>query len=155
MAALGIEAANPAMTVKQLAAMIDMGESLLWRYLQPKKLCPAAMDAYKAGRIGLNQMVELAKLGHDEQAKELGKSPEAMRANRKRGSAPAERTGKLKVPLPSGRGVAIAAAAGEEITLEESADTLKEALKMVNAAIDKSLSAKSAQSVWKDLAAAV
>ncbi len=44
--------------------------------------------------------------------------------------------------------------AGEEISLDEAIDALKEAMKAMQKARDTGLDAKTAQAVWKDMAAA-
>ena len=48
MAAVAIKSANLGLTVKQLAALVDMEESLLWKYLQGEKLSPESLQAFRA-----------------------------------------------------------------------------------------------------------
>jgi ParB family chromosome partitioning protein len=158
MAALGIEQGNPGLTVKQMAAAIDMEESLLWKYLQAKKLSPESLEAYREGKIGLTDALEVSKLPHGEQPRLLelilgGASRDEARASRKRGNGPpaAVRMSKIKCPLPSGHVVTVA---GDEISLEDAIEAVSECLKHMKAALSRGLTAKSAQNVWKDVAAA-
>ena len=157
MAALGIEKANPGLTVKQMAALIDMEESLLWKYLQARKLSPESLQAYRTGKIGLTAVVEVSKLPHSEQPALLelklsGATRDELRASRKkRSGVPAVRTAKIKCPLPSGQVVTVA---GEEISLEEAIESLGEAVKLMKAALSKGLNARTAMNVWKDGVAA-
>jgi hypothetical protein len=144
------------MTVKQMAALIDMEESLLWKYLQAKKLSLESLQAFKDGKIGLTIVIELAKLPHDEQPVLLelklgGASRDEVRASRKKCAAPAVRTAKIKCPLPGGQVVTVA---GGEISLEDAIEATGEAVKLMKAALAKGLNAKTAERVWKDVAAA-
>jgi ParB/RepB/Spo0J family partition protein len=156
MAALRVKTANSTMTVKQLDGLINMGESLLWKYLTAEKLSPASLEAFKVGKIGLKDVVELAKLGHDEQPVLLnlrlgGASTEQVRKARKKSIEPAVRTARLKVKLVSGQVVTVA---GQDASLEEVLEALEEAKKLVKAAIAKGLNASTAAKVWSDMAAA-
>ncbi len=68
---IALEKENPG-TVKQIAALVHMEESLVWKYLQAKKLSAESLAAFKAGKIGLRDMVAIAALPADEQPVLLG-----------------------------------------------------------------------------------
>jgi hypothetical protein len=61
------------------------------------------------------------------------------------------RTAKIKCPLPNGQIVTVA---GNELSLEDAIESLSEAVKLMKAALAKGLNAKTAERVWKDVAAA-
>ena len=152
---LKLEAENPG-TVKQLAAMVDMEESLVWRYIQIKKLGPEAHEAYKAGLLSLSAMVEVAKLEPEDQPAMLsvkgGRTEIAReRKSRTKNAAPSVRAAKIKCPLVSG---AVVTVSGDAISLEEAIEAVKEAAKAMTKARDQGLDAKTFQAVMKDLAAA-
>ncbi len=153
-----IKAATP-QTGKELAETLDMDQSSLSRLLALFDCVPEVQEAAREGKIGLtdwyaiarspDQLCTLAlKLGGASRA-ELEKA-----AKKPKATEPAVKTAKLDCPLVGGARVTVKAAPGEEVSLEEYADALKEALKLVNAAISKQLTAKSAQLVWRDVAAA-
>jgi len=159
MVAIGIAEANPGLTIKQLAELVEMEESLLWKYLQAKKLCPEAMQAYKDGTLALRAMVEVSKLPLEEQPAfmKAGGTCDEMRAARIRRNgqaAPAVRTARSRIPLATEAATGTVTVAGEAIDLEDAENILKEALRAVRAAKDKGLNAATAQRVWREVAAA-
>jgi ParB family transcriptional regulator, chromosome partitioning protein len=158
MAALGIEKSNPGLTIKQMAALINMDETLLGKYLQARRLSPESLRAYREGKIGLTAVVEVSKLPFDEQPillemKVGGATRNEIRASRKRRNAtrPDVRTAKIRCPLPSGQVVTVA---GDQLSLEEAVEALAEAGKAMKSALSKGLNAKTAMNVWRDVAAA-
>lgn len=147
------------LTGGQIAAKFDIDASTVTKLLSLFDAIPACQEAAKAGQIGLTKWYQVAKSPDQEATLTLllngsTRDEVARSVKRAKRSEPTVRTAKIEVPLPSGRAVRVKGAEGEEISLEESAETLKEALKLVNAAIAKSLSARSAQLVWRDVAAA-
>jgi ParB/RepB/Spo0J family partition protein len=163
-AAIKVRLANPDMTVKQLDGLINMGESLLWKYLQAERLSSVAMEAFEDGRIGLTEMVEVAKHPHDKQADQLGKSRDEIRKGRKRQETdelPPERTAKVKIPLAinttdltANGTVTVASLPGEEMDMDGVEGLLTAALKAVRDAKKKGISPKSFSALMKDVAAA-
>ncbi len=69
----------------------------------------------------------------------------------KAASVPAVRASKIKCPLPSGVVITVA---GEEMSLEEMIEHLRECLRLAKKARDQHLDAKTAARVWADQAAA-
>ena len=154
----------PALTNKQLAdEVLNIDPALVTKNLSLFGCIMEVQEAARAGLIGLTDWYAISKSPDQTKALALalnGSTRDAIehesrrQRNGNRSEARAVKTAKIKCPLPSGRHVTVAGAEGEEISLEESAETLKDALKLVNAAISKQLTAKSAQSVWRDVAAA-
>jgi ParB family transcriptional regulator, chromosome partitioning protein len=143
-------------TVKQLAALVHMEESLLWKYLQAKKLSPSSLEAFRSGSIGLKDVVELAKLSHEEQPVLLnlrlgGASTEEVRKARKRTSSSpsAARASRIKIELGSDLIVTIS---GAELTLDEAIEAVVSAQKEMRKGRDLGLDAKTIVSVARDKA---
>jgi ParB-like chromosome segregation protein Spo0J len=145
---------NPGWSRKDLAAHLHKHASTVTQYLSPAGLIPEALEAFLAGEFGLTVAYEISKQADQAEAlrrRRSGVTRDEMGRQRRKGDAPAERMSRLRCPLPSGVTVQVA---GKEISLEETADALKQALKEVNAAIAKGFNVKTAQSVWKDVAKA-
>ena len=71
-----IKSETPGMTSRQLAEMMDMDEALVSKCLCIERLGPEAYEAFKAGSIGLTDMVSVSRLPVDDR---LGSS--AMKQN--------------------------------------------------------------------------
>jgi len=151
-------AANPGMTRKQMAEEVfDIDPSLVTRYVAIFECVPEVQDAAKAGKLGLSDWYAIRKSSDQLAALRLilgGAKPDQLeRQVRKERSAatPAVRASKIKCPLPSGHVITVA---GDELSLDEAIDSLKEAIKAMTKARDTGLNAATAQRVWADMAKA-
>ena len=120
---------------------------------------PEVIEAAKAGQIGESDWYAISKLPSAAQPgllalKLSGASRDVLeRQGRKQraASAPAVRASKIKCPLVSGPVVTVA---GDEISLDDAIEALKEATKAMQKARDTGLDASTAQRVWSDMAKA-
>ncbi len=156
----GFREDDPDMTAKEMAEALCVDSSTITRYLSPKDCIESVREQLRLGRIGIKACYEISKAAPEDQpvllARALGGSAdEVARESRKSrngsSSAPAVRTAKIKCPLPSGQVVTVA---GGELSLEEAIESLSEALKLMKGALAKGLNAKTAERVWKEVAAA-
>jgi len=158
---------NPNSTAKALADRLPYGEGALSKILSLSKGIQEVKDAAKAGLIGYAKWWPICKLPPEEQPALLAASlngatrDELQRRSRRNGNpatsagqAPAVRMPRIKIPLANGIATGAVTVAGEDIDLEDAETLLKEALKAVRAAKEKNLDAKTAQSVWRDMAKA-
>ncbi|MDG3006441.1 ParB/RepB/Spo0J family partition protein [Paludisphaera mucosa] len=144
---------------KELAEHLHLDPSSVTRLMSPSKCIPEAVEALKAGRITISDTYALSKLDQADQPgllalKLSGASRDTLeRQGRKTraASAPAVRASKIKCPLVSGSVVTVA---GDEISLDDAIEALKEAAKAMQKARDTGLDAKTAQAVWRDMALA-
>jgi hypothetical protein len=151
-------AANPGMTRKQMAEdVFDITASLATRYLSLFDCVPEVQDAAKAGKLGVSEWYAISKssdqlaalrrnqdgVTRDELERHVRKEREADK--------PAVRTSRIKCPLVGGPTVTVA---GDEISLDEAIEALKEAIKAMTKARDTGLNASTAQKVWSDMAKA-
>lgn len=142
---------------KDLAAHLNKEASTVTRYLCPAELIPEALDAFLAGKFGFAKAYSISK--SDDQAAMLSMAlsgasrDELEQAGRKQRAAatPAVRVSKIKCPLPSGHVITVA---GQDVSLDEAIESLKEAMKAMSKARDTGLDAKTAMAVWKDMARA-
>jgi ParB/RepB/Spo0J family partition protein len=156
-----LAAAHSEWSKKRLAEHLDMDPSMVTKMLPTGELIPAAEDAFKARQIGIGDRYNISLLPIGEQeallARKLSGASRDVLAHegrqRRNGDrpAPAVRTAKIKCPLPSGQVVTVA---GRDLSLEEAIESLGEALKQMKAALAKGLNARTAERVWKDVAAA-
>jgi ParB family transcriptional regulator, chromosome partitioning protein len=150
---------NPGWQGKDLAENLHLDPSSVTRLLSPSKCIPEVGEALREGKIGISDTYAISKLPHESQAgllslKLSGASRDMLeQAGRKKRSAatPAVRTCKIKCPLPSGHVITVA---GDEISLDDAIESLKEAIKAITKARDTGLDAKTAQAVWRDMARA-
>jgi ParB family transcriptional regulator, chromosome partitioning protein len=113
----------------------------------------------KAGTVSISDVYAASKLPESEQAglltlKLSGATRDQLehQGRKKRAAAtPTVRTSKIKYPLPTGHTVTIA---GDGVSLEDAIESLQTAIKGIKKAIETGLDARTAQSVWKDMAAA-
>jgi ParB-like chromosome segregation protein Spo0J len=149
---------HPGKSQKELAALVNIDQSLLTRWLSPSKLIPAALELFKAGNLGISEAYALSKC-QDERAqhdllaaKVNGATRDELEAARKRqgnGTVPTvRRTRKRKrgaklmrvvCPLASGLTVAVSAAA---VSLQDVIDGLGEAVDLAKRALSEGLNAK-------------
>jgi ParB/RepB/Spo0J family partition protein len=154
-----IKADEPDTTNKELGETLDIDSSTVGKLLTLFACIQEVQDAARAGRLGVTDWYPISSLAPGEQAKVLAMKlngasrDEVARESRKRrsGSGPAVRTAKIKCPLPNGQTVTVA---GSELSLEDAIESLSEAVKLMKAALAKGLNAKTAERVWKDVAAA-
>jgi ParB/RepB/Spo0J family partition protein len=150
---------NPGWQGKDLADHLHLDPSSVTRLLSPSKCSGEWQEALKAGTVGISDCYAASKLDATGQTSLLamklsGASRDALEqaGRRKRAEAtPAVRASKIKCPLPSGHIVTVA---GDELSLDEAIDSLKEAIKAMTKARDTGLDSKTAQAVWRDLAKA-
>jgi hypothetical protein len=118
------------------------------------------VEALRENKIAISDAYEISKaVDREDQLrllslKNAGASREVLAAQgRKQRAAatPAVRVSKIKCPLPSGQVITVS---GEELSLDEAIDSLKEAIKAMTKARDTGLDAKTAQAVWRDVAKA-
>ena len=143
-----------ALSGRQLAERLDIDVSMPTKLLSLFECIAAVQEAAKAGKIGVTKWYAISRSADQEEALRLALNgatrEEVTRKTRKGGPAPAVRAARIKCPLPSGQMVMVS---GGEISLEEFVEAMAEASKLAKAALSKGLTAKSAQSVWRDIAA--
>ncbi len=142
------------MSRKDIADAIRKSAATVTKYLSPNDSPPAAKEAFLAARITLGQVYKITTSPDPLATLALfqngGTREQAERATRKP-KTDLVRTKKILCPLPSGQVITVA---GDEISLEDAIESLGEAVKLLKAAVAKGLNAKTAQSVWRDIAAA-
>jgi ParB/RepB/Spo0J family partition protein len=96
---VGMAADHPDWTNRQIAEGLDIGESMVGRFLSIRDCIPAVQEAVKAGQIGVKCYYEISKAAQDQQpallAKALdGSAEDVARQRRQRpaGTAPTVRT---------------------------------------------------------------
>ena len=150
---------NPDWQGKDLAAHLHLDPGSVTRINSPSKCIPEAVEALKAGKITISDTYAMSKLDPTGQSgllvlKLSGASRDTLeRQGRKTraASVPAVRASKIKCPLVSGPVVTVA---GDEISLDDAIEALKEATKAMQKARDTGLDASTAQRVWSDMAKA-
>jgi ParB family transcriptional regulator, chromosome partitioning protein len=149
---------NPGMTRKQMAEdVFDIDPSLPTRYIALFDCIQEVQDAARAGKLGVSEWYAISK-SSDQLAALRRKLDGATRdelerqARKERDAGkPAVRSCRIKCPLPSGHVITVA---GEELSLDEAIESLKEAIKAMTKARDTGLNAATAQKVWADMAKA-
>ncbi|WP_435008066.1 ParB/RepB/Spo0J family partition protein [Tundrisphaera lichenicola] len=150
---------NPGWQGKDLAAHLHLDPSTVTRLLSPSKCVREWQEALREGKVGISDCYAAAKLPPEDQPGLLalklgGASRDALETTgRKKRSAgaPVVRASKIKCPLVGG---AVVTVAGDEISLDDAMEALKEAVKAFAKARDTGLDAKTAQAVWRDVAKA-
>ena len=151
---------NPGWQNQDLARCVKLDPSTVTRLLSPSKCVAEVVEALRENKIAISDAYEISKQEDREgqlrllALKNAGASREVLAAQvRKQRAAatPAVRVSKIKVPLVSG---AVVTVSGDEITLEEAIEAAGEAVKQMKAAVAKSLNARTAMNVWRDIAAA-
>ena len=148
---------NPGWQGKDLAEHLHLDPSSVTRLLSPSKCIVEAQEALRDGKIGISDAYALSKLPPEDQPgllalKLSGGSRDALeQAGRKKraGNAPAVRVPSIKVALANDVSVVVK---GEAIDLEQGIEALKDAIKAMSKARDNGLDAKTAQTVWRDMA---
>jgi ParB family transcriptional regulator, chromosome partitioning protein len=151
---------NPGWQNQDLARCVKLDPSTVTRLLSPSKCVAEVVEALRDNKITISDAYEISKQEDREgqlrllALKHAGASREtlATQGRKQRAAAtPAVRVSKIKCPLPSGHVITVA---GEELSLDEAIDSLKEAIKAMRKARDTGLDAKTAMAVWKDMAKA-
>jgi ParB family transcriptional regulator, chromosome partitioning protein len=151
---------NPGWQNQDLARCLKLDPSTVTKLRSPSKCVPEVVEALRDNKISISDTYEISKaVDRDDQLrllalKNAGASREVLAAQgRKQRTAatPAVRASKIKVPLVSGPVVTVS---GDDITLEEAIEAAGEAVKQMKAAVAKGLNAKTAMSVWRDVAKA-
>ena len=151
---------NPDWQNQDLARCVKLDPSTVTRLLSPSKCVAEVVEALRENKIAISDAYEISKQEDREgqlrllALKKAGASREVLAAQgRKQRSAatPAVRTAKIRCPLPSGCTITVT---GQDVTLDEAIESLKEAIKAMTKARDTGLDAKTAQAVWKDMAKA-
>ncbi len=151
---------NPGWQNQDVARCVKLDPSTVTKLLSPSKCVAEVVEALRENRIAISDAYEISKQEDREgqlkllALKNAGANREVLAAQgRKQRAAatPAVRVSKIKCPLPSGHVITVA---GEELSLDEAIDSLKEAIKAMSKARDTGLDAKTAMAVWKDMAKA-
>ena len=151
---------NPGWQNQDLARCVKLDPSTVTRLLSPSKCVAEVIQALRENKIAISDAYEISKQEDREgqlkllALKNAGASREVLAAQvRKQRAAatPAVRVSKIKCPLPTGQVITVS---GQELSLDEAIDSLKEAIKAMSKARDTGLDAKTAMAVWKDIARA-
>lgn len=151
---------NPGWQNQDLAKCLNLDPSTVTRLLAPSKCVAEVVEALRDNKISISDAYEISKQEDREgqlrllALKNSGASREVLAAQgRKQRAAatPAVRVSKIKCPLPSGHVITVA---GEDVSLDDAIESLKEAMKAMTKARDTGLDAKTAMAVWRDMAKA-
>ncbi len=151
---------HPEWQNQDLAQCLKVDPSTVTRFRSPSKCVAEVVEALRENKIAISDAYEISKaVDREDQLRLLslkcaGANREALAAQgRKQRAAatPAVRVSKIKCPLPSGQVITVS---GQELSLDEAIDSLKEAIKAMSKARDTGLDAKTAMAVWKDMAKA-
>jgi ParB-like chromosome segregation protein Spo0J len=153
-----IESAHKDWNRTQLADFLNIPLPSLTTLLSLSGCIPEVKQLAAEGRFSRKEWYAISQLRPDEQPalvqiKLSGKGGHELAAAAKKmrkPSSPLVTASRFRIPLPDERIVTIT---GGEQSLDEVAETLAQALKAVKAAISKNFNAKTAQAVFKDLAA--
>jgi ParB/RepB/Spo0J family partition protein len=135
----------------QLADFFNINPSDVTQLRSLPDCIPAVQQLAAQGKIGPSKWYAISQSPDQEACLNLTRDEIWRRNKQARRNAPAVRTKTIKCPLPTGVTVQVA---GEDVSLDEAADALAAAAKLVKFAIDKGYNAKTAQSMWKDSASA-
>jgi ParB/RepB/Spo0J family partition protein len=145
---------------KELAAHLQMDQSLPTRYLSLFDTIPAVQEAAAAGKVGPAAWYQISLVPASEQAELLamhlsgmaaGQIAEVSRKKRKSvSSAAAVRVSRIKCPVP-GKATTIVLS-GERISLDDMIEAMQELLKEARKASEQGLDARTFQRVCKDKA---
>ncbi len=151
---------NPGWNNQDLARCVKLDPSTVTRLLSPTKCVAEVVDALRENKIAISDAYEISKQEDREGQLRLlalklaGASREVLATQgRKQRAAttPGVRAAKIRCPLPSGCTITVT---GQDVTLDEAIESLKEAIKAMTKARDTGLDAKTAQAVWRDVAKA-
>ena len=152
-------ALNPDWTQKTLAEEMNMSEGMLVKLLSPSKCTAAWQEAFKAGKVGINDTYPASMLAPADQETLLamklsGVNREGLERQSKKmrkGVVNEVRARRIKCQLPSGVEIVVS---GDDMTLDEMIDSLIEASKQAKKSRDQGLDAKTFQAVMRDRARA-
>ena len=143
-------------SAKELATKIHRSEATVSLILSLSKCIPSVVEAAQAGRIGISDWAAISRSPEQQATLDLklgGATRDDLnrRAKKPKAAAPAEKASSIKCPLPSGHVVTIK---GNDLSLEETLDVLKEAMKAIKHGVNRGFTAKTFQAAAKDIAAA-
>ena len=150
---------NPSWQQKDIAASLNLSESMILRLLSPSKCIPAAQAALAAGKIGISDCYAISKLPEADQGgllalKLSGASRDAIeqngRSKRRHCTTPAVRMDRVKIPMPQGATVVVS---GNALGMAEVVELLTETLKEAKKAAE-TFDVKTFQSMMRDKAKA-
>jgi hypothetical protein len=159
-----VKATYPDWTNEKLADHFNISAKMVRVLLSPGLVVEAAREAFKGGRIGISDCHTLSL--HDDPAQQLallgqrlaGASRDAIaQASRKQrggngnGTVPAAKSGRIRIPLPSGVTVTLA---GDGLTIEDAIHELADAMGRLKKAEKEGLDVKTFQAVCRDKAKA-
>ncbi len=151
---------NPGWQNQDLARCVKLDPSTVTRLRSPTKCVAEVVEALRENKIAISDAYEISKaVDREDQLRLLalkysGASREVLAAQGRKQRAvdkPAVRAAKIRCPLPSGCTITVT---GQDVTLDEAIESLKEAIKAMTKARDTGLDAKTAQAVWRDVAKA-
>jgi hypothetical protein len=155
---------NPGATAKDLSARIHRDVATLSRLLSLSKCVDAVRDAAAQGKISYSKWWQISKAPAEDQAALLaghlrgatrGELERESRKRRNGDGKPAVRLSRITIPLATEPATGTVTLTGQGmIGLDEAESLLKEAMKAVRSARDKSWDTKTAQAVWRDAAKA-
>jgi ParB/RepB/Spo0J family partition protein len=152
---------EPSMTLKEIAKDLGVDPSLVTRWMAWEKIIDPVRQALVADKLTLTGMYAISQLPAEEQEAALAVAlnapnaaavARAVRKQRNGNGQSAVRMPKIKIPLANDAATGLVVVSGESIDLDDAETLLKEALKAVRSAKDKSLDCKTAQAVWRDVA---
>ena len=151
---------NPDWQLKDLAKHLSKDASTMTRYTCPKSLIPEALEAFLAGKFGFAKAYAIAKLPNEQQGGMLALTlsgatrDELERLGRKKRTAGTPPVRASKIPIRLATGVTVTVS-GEELSLDDAIEAVKEATKEMVKGRDQGLDARTLIAVCRDKAKAV
>ncbi|MHC5537927.1 hypothetical protein ACYOEI_06815 [Singulisphaera rosea] len=159
-----IVAAYPSLKQRDIAEKLHVNEGTVSRGLSPSKCVLAVQEALKAGKIGLADCADLARLSQEDQLVGLtkrlagGKVPKPPRDP---GETPPDKVARLPIRLAVEEGdisvhgtVTLASMPGEEMDLDSAEGLLVQALRALRDAKKRGISPRTFAKAMKDMAEA-
>jgi ParB/RepB/Spo0J family partition protein len=154
------KAACPEMTQKDIAKAVSLSEGMLSNYFALVNLCPEAMEAFKAGKIGVTKAYKIAT-AEDQMAKLAfflnggTREEDSRKARKAKPVSPGDLAKRIALPPVGKAAVTIAAIDKKgEVSLDDALEAVQEAARQIKAAQSKGISARTAAAYFKDIAAA-
>jgi ParB/RepB/Spo0J family partition protein len=152
--------ACPDMLQRDIAAASGMSEGMASQIYALEKLCPEAMEAFKAGKLGVTKAYKVATA--ECQSSKLAfflnggtREEDNQKTRKAKPVAQGDLAKRIVLPPVGKTAVTIASTEkGGEISLEDALQAVQEAARHIKAAQAKAISAKTAAAYFKDIAAA-